>query len=126
MWSRYVDPSPFDLNQWKIKEKVSKDLQNNPFDGTQSKYRDWAANVVNHLLGSSQGYGKNLWLVQQDREPITYYRLSITNRLDLQVNWWWLTRALWTFLYEHVTPAMKRTLVRKACQAGEHIGLDPC
>ena len=82
---------------------MSKDLLSNPFDGTSSKYKDWAANVVNHLLGSNQGYGKILWLIQRESEPVTYHRLISTRVTGLMVNWWWLTRALWTFLYDHVT-----------------------
>ena len=103
MWGRYVDPAPFDIGHWIFKEQVSKYLQNNAFDGTGAKYKDWASNVVSHLLSSNQGYGKVLWVAQREREPLTYQRLAVMNVSGLQVNWPWLTRTLYTFLFDLVS-----------------------
>ena len=51
---------------------MNDELRNAPVDGVQSKYRDWSANIVNHLLQSNQGWGKVLHIVQLQKEPITY------------------------------------------------------
>ena len=54
MWSNYRDATPWDLSKWAIKDKVNKDLQQNPYDGTGLKYRDWSANIINRLLSCYQ------------------------------------------------------------------------
>ena len=124
MWAQYVDPTPFDVTHWKIREKINKYLQNNHFDGTAAKYKDWASNVVNHILNSNQGYGKILWLLQRETEPVTYQRLATTNVPGLQVNWFWISRTLYTFLFDVVSPTFQRSLPRRVGKSEEHNGLE--
>ena len=66
------------MTKWVIKDKVNKDLLASPYDGTGPKYRDWSANVLNHLLGCNQGWGKIIWLVQKIKDPLTYEGLANT------------------------------------------------
>ena len=103
---------------------MSKHLHCNPFDCTVRKYRDLASNVVNHLLSSNQGYGKILWVAQHDRAPITYERLTTMQVPGLAINWFWITRSLYTFLFDLVTPAFQRSLPRRAGKTEEHNGLE--
>ena len=126
MWSAYHDATPWDVTKWTIKDKVNKDLLANPYDGTGPKYRDWSANVINHLLSSNQGWGKVMWMVQREREPLTYQRLATTNYEDtgLQLDWVWIARPPYTFLFNHVTQGRKRGLPRKVGQGEELNGLE--
>ena len=67
MWANYADPSHWDPSRWQINAKVSDDLKSNPFDGVTSKYKEWNANVINHLLQSNQGWGKVIWLIRRPK-----------------------------------------------------------
>ena len=127
MWANYRNASQWGLSRWTIRVKVNKDLQQNPYDGTGLKHRDWPANIVNHLLSSNQGWGKVTWLVQRLKEPITYNLLAATNRngTGLSVDWVWLARALYTVLFNHATPTQRRGLTGKAGQGQELNGLEP-
>ena len=124
MWSTYIDLSDWDPNRWEIKGKVNDDLKNHPFDGVMAKYKDWRSHMVNHLLHSNQGWGKVLWIVQQQRLPITYQRLQATRIGGINVNWIWLTRAMYAFMYDHVTLAQKRAMPTRLGTGQEYNGLE--
>ena len=77
-----------------------------------STYADWSANMFNHLLSCNQGYGKIIWLNQQEKVPITYDRM--TNGIPgIHVDLVWIARALWSFIFDHVTQTVRRGLPLK-------------
>ena len=103
---------------------MSEELRTNPFDGVMSKYKEWSANVTNHLLQCNQGWGRILWLAQKEKEPITYYRLQIAHLEGLPADCVWLSRALYAFLYEHVSAIVKKSMPRRVEGGQEYNGLE--
>ena len=104
MWQNYSSNVPFDPVRWEIRSKVSQELSDHPFNNVMREYADWASNMTNHLVGCNQGCGKILYLVQKERAPVTYDRLAAWAFPGVHVDLIWVTRQMWTFIYEHVTP----------------------
>ena len=55
---------------------------------------------------------------------MTYQKLAATNIPGLMINWFWISRALYTLLFDLVTPAFQRSLPRRVGKAEEHNGLE--
>ena len=94
VWENYWSDAAWDPTKWEIRAKANKDLTNNPFNNVMSAYADWAANMSNHLRSCNQGYGKILHMIQLDKHPLTYQRLSMSSIPGVQVDLLWTTRAL--------------------------------
>ena len=128
MWENFSSDAAWDPSKWEIKQKVGKDLANHPFANVMKDYADWSMNMTNHLISCNQGYGKILHHVHKEKTPLTYERLRSTHASGgfpgLNVDLIWVARALWTFIYEHVTTGAKRSLVNKVGKAENLNGLE--
>ena len=128
MWEHYSSDAPWDPAKWEIKSKVGKDLAAHPFDNVMRNYSDWAANMTNHLIACNQGYGKILYFLHKEKAPLTYEKLHFATRYStfpgLNVDLVWVARAMWTFIYEHVTSTTKRGLNKKVGPAETLNGLE--
>ena len=115
MWANYIDISPWNHKDWVIHHKVSKELEDNPFDGDIHHYKEWRDNIRDHLLGCNQGYGRVLWEIEHCKFPLSMRFLEANPTLaGMNIDMTWITRSLWTFMLKHAkksTRNMFKTLV---------------
>ena len=82
MWANYADHSAWDPARWNTRAKTNDDLKQHPFDGVMSNHKDWRAHVINHLLGSNQGWGRSFGLSRRKASPSPTNDCNVPTSLD--------------------------------------------
>ena len=65
----------------------------------------------NHLLSLNQGYGRIIFEIENERNPLPFERLSRGSVSSMQVDLPWIARALWTFMSSNMTREYNRGLM---------------
>ena len=80
--------------------------------------------IRDHLLSSNQGYGRILYELEREKDPMCMARLAAHPFLaGMTCDLSWITKSLWTFLVRNMTRSYRRTI--NALVDGEELnGLD--
>ena len=111
--------APFRTAEWTISSKIVKDLADSPFDGNIVNYRDWHDLMRDQRLSANQGYGRILYELEQQVEPL-YMNTILANPYPIRgfnCDIAWITKHLWTFIARNVIKSFRKSL--KSLVAGE-------
>ena len=103
-------PTKFwDPKEWSVANaKVSKELK--PFNGTDSAYRTWASRVKDHFKEVNPDWALVFSEIEKQKcaIPLSSQVMSqlFSDSHMVQVDFRWITNALWTFIGKNVTDSL--------------------